>query len=54
MMMRMKISFKMTFRGKILYLPPETADKVVCRRKVNGEAAHLAARFIDNKFMLFV
>jgi hypothetical protein len=34
--------------------PPETAHKVVCTRKVNGEAGHLAARFIDNQFFLFV
>ena len=34
--------------------PPQAADKVVCTRKANGEAAHVAVRFIGEQFMLFV
>ena len=34
--------------------PIETTAKVICTRKANGEAAHLAVRYIQNRFVLCV
>ena len=34
--------------------PLDSTAKVICTRKANGEAAHLAIRFIENKFVLCV
>ncbi|XP_042215272.1 uncharacterized protein LOC121861515 isoform X2 [Homarus americanus] len=33
---------------------PDTAIKVVCMKKLNGEAAHFSGRYIDGRFYLFV
>ncbi|KAK4307531.1 hypothetical protein Pmani_020678 [Petrolisthes manimaculis] len=33
---------------------PETATKMVCITKLNGEAAHFSGRYIDGQFYLFV
>ena len=34
--------------------PIDTASEIICTEKANGEAAHLSARFIGNRFYLIL
>ena len=34
--------------------PIDTASEIICTEKANGEAAHLSARYIGNRFYLIL